>query len=99
MNETHKEVSILKNNIETSFAYIKNTFIDITRINHAITLNIINNRQSKEEIAKILMTYYISQGLTIPEWEKYNIPKDIIIELEKLYHKSELEKLNKEINP
>jgi hypothetical protein len=85
----------IKKSITSDIALMKTTFMDITRINHAIILANINDSQSKEETAKTLMSYYTSNGLTIPEWEKYSIHNDIIIELNKLYHAEELEKLNK----
>jgi hypothetical protein len=95
--EKFNAVSAQNKNIQENFNSISQTWIDITRINHAVILNMIKNSKSKEQSAEILMSFFTSRGLTIPEWEKYQIPNDIIDELKKLHHKTEIEKIKKQL--
>jgi len=66
-------------------------------INTAITYdNIIcacQSAESKRSIANVLLSFHKTNGITIPNWKDYGIPKEIITEMELIYHEKETEKL------
>jgi hypothetical protein len=93
----HKEQVVLNKKLITSeelFSDMNEFYINTSSISHAITLDIINNADNPEQMAKILYSYYETRGLTIPQWEDYKINSSIIVELKKLYYSGKLEKLN-----
>ena len=80
-----------KKDLEISVLDSSNAITDLLHINHAIALNMINtSNQPKEEVAKILMSYYESTGINIPQWEKYKISPELITELKKQFHENKL---------
>jgi uncharacterized membrane-anchored protein YhcB (DUF1043 family) len=66
-------------------------------INTAISYDTIQglcvDSESTKRAAKALLSFHETNGITIPNWKEYGIPKELIVEMEIILLKKEVEKL------
>jgi hypothetical protein len=75
--------------------------IDVTTMNHIICLSYLIKGKTKEikKTAELLYSFYDTYMITIPQWEKYGIQKEVIDEMRKMYHENELQKIKDKNQP